>query len=58
MSIVKTDKNIFEFRPESPDKKKLYQFKSNLSAEDKIKIKKFFDPVNSKIIGGFYDSSK
>jgi len=39
---IKTTNKTFEFRPESPDKKKLYQFKPNLSAEDKIKIKKFF----------------
>ncbi|GEM_PF-679061 len=39
---IKTTNKTFEFRPESQDKKKLYQLKSNLSAEDKIKIKKFF----------------
>jgi predicted metalloprotease with PDZ domain len=44
---IKTTNKTFEFRPESPDKKKLYQFKSNLFTEDKIKIKKFFG-VGSK----------
>lgn len=39
---VKAANKTFEFRPEHPDKRNIYLFKSNLSAEDKIKIKKFF----------------
>ena len=40
-TITTTDK-VFKFRPESDDKKEIYQFKSNLSSEDKLKIKRFF----------------
>lgn len=37
-----TDNKIFKFRPESADKKLLYQFKTNLSAKERAKIKRFF----------------
>lgn len=40
-TITTTDK-VFKFRPESYNKKEIYQFKSNLSSEDKLKIKRFF----------------
>jgi len=40
---IKTTKGEFKFRPESLDKKDIYQFKPNLSKEDKLKIKKFFN---------------
>nr|WP_253308632.1 hypothetical protein [Rickettsia endosymbiont of Ceutorhynchus assimilis] len=43
---VKTTKGEFNFRPESSNKKEIYQFKAKLSEEDKIKIKKFFGIVN------------
>ena len=40
---IKTTKGAFKFRPESANKKDRYRFKSNLSKEDKLKIKKFFN---------------
>lgn len=42
IATIKTINKTFKFRPESYNKKEIYQFKSNLSAEDKLKIKRFF----------------
>ena len=39
---VITENRTFQFRPEHPNKKEVYQFKNNLSFQDKMKIKKFF----------------
>ncbi|XVN41839.1 MAG: M61 family peptidase [Rickettsia endosymbiont of Argas persicus] len=40
---ILTIRGEFKFRPESPNKKDIYRFKPNLSKEDKLKIRKFFD---------------
>lgn len=42
IATIKTINKTFKFRPESDNKKEIYQFKSNLSSEDKLKIKRFF----------------
>lgn len=43
IATIKTINKTFKFRPErSHNKKEIYQFKTNLSAEDKLKIKRFF----------------
>jgi predicted metalloprotease with PDZ domain len=39
---IRTTKNTFRYRPESFDKKNVYQFKTDLSKENKLEIKKFF----------------
>ncbi|MCC8462174.1 MAG: hypothetical protein LN546_03185 [Rickettsia endosymbiont of Ecitomorpha arachnoides] len=40
---IKTTKGEFKFRPENANKKDIYRFKPNLSKEDQLKIKKFFN---------------
>ncbi|HJD64849.1 MAG TPA: hypothetical protein LFW10_01610 [Rickettsia endosymbiont of Diachasma alloeum] len=40
---IQTTKGTFKFRPESPSTKDIYRFKPDLSKEDKLKIKKFFN---------------
>jgi len=42
IATIKTADKVFKFRPGGSNKKNIYQFKSNLSQADKIKIKKFF----------------
>jgi hypothetical protein len=42
IATIKTINKTFKFTPESHNKKEIYQFKTNLSAEDKLKIKRFF----------------
>ena len=46
IATIKTINKTFKFRPESYNKKEIYQFKSNLSSEDKLKIKRFFGVKN------------
>jgi len=43
MVILKTKDKTWEFKPESYDKREIYQFKMNLTPQDKEKIKEFFD---------------
>ncbi|WP_341788860.1 M1 family aminopeptidase [Rickettsia endosymbiont of Lasioglossum villosulum] len=40
---IKTARGEFKYRPESPNKKDIYRFKPDLSKEDKLKIKNFFN---------------
>lgn len=42
---IQTAGKEIKFKPESLSKKDGYQFKSNLSEQDRLKIKKFFSPV-------------
>jgi predicted metalloprotease with PDZ domain len=42
IATIKTSKGVFKFRPEHSNKKDVYQFKTNLSKENKLKIKEFF----------------
>ncbi len=39
---IETTRGIFKYRPENRDKLDIYQFKSNLSKEDRLEIEKFF----------------
>ena len=39
---IKTINKMVRFRPEHPNKKTIYQLKTNLNQKNKIKIKKFF----------------
>lgn len=39
---IVTKNKTFRYRPENPNRKEIYQFKNNLSSQDKIMIKKFF----------------
>ncbi len=38
IATIKTINKTFKFRPESHNKKEIYQFKSNLSSEDKLRV--------------------
>lgn len=42
IATIKTVDKIIEFRPESPEKKEVYQFKSDLSSDDIARIREFF----------------
>ncbi|HJD66280.1 MAG TPA: hypothetical protein LFV91_04430 [Rickettsia endosymbiont of Bembidion nr. Transversale] len=43
IATIKTARGEFKFRPESSNKKDIYRFKPDLSKEDKLKIKRFFN---------------
>ena len=45
IATVVTAVRTFIFKPEHPDKKMVYQFKSNLLQKDKVKIKTFFGAI-------------
>lgn len=42
VATITTDKGEFKFRPESQNKKTVYQFKTNLAAQEQEKMAKFF----------------